>query len=124
MTFLNRVRLELLEVLEALARRGRLVLQDSLDCQELQLLLETPDQLGPLDLLVLKVKMETRAPRVIVVNQGHLACLVQLDLQAEKVYKGKRENRYFENIPKCTCLMLFSPLPYNLQAFQHRCCSV
>lgn len=87
------VQLDLLEVLEVLARRGSQVLQDSLDCLELQLLLGTLVLLGPLDLLALKVKMETRVLRVIVENQGRLACLVQLDLQAEKVYKGKRENR-------------------------------
>jgi hypothetical protein len=31
------------------------------------------------------------------VSQGSLACLVQPDLQAEKVYRGKRENRYFRS---------------------------
>jgi hypothetical protein len=109
MAFLNRVQVELLEVLEVRGRRGRRVLQDSPDCLELLLLQETLDQLGHLDLLALKVKMETRAPRVIVVNQGPLACLVLLGLLAEKVYREKRENRYLRNI-----LMLFSPIPYNL----------
>lgn len=98
MIFVNRVRLDLLEVLEVLARRESQELQDSLDFLELQLLLGTLDLLGPLDLLALKVKMETRVPRVIVVNQGSQACLVQPDLQAEKVCRGKRENRYFRSV--------------------------
>lgn len=98
MIFVNRVQLDLLEILEVLARRESQELQGSLDCLELQLLLGTLDLLEPLDLLALKVKTETRVPRVIVVNQGSLVCLVQLDLQAEKVYRGKRENRYFRSV--------------------------
>jgi hypothetical protein len=90
----DRVQLELLEVLGVLVRRESQVLQESLDCLELQLLQETLDLLGPLDLLALKVKMETRVPRVTVVKQVSLAYLAHLDFQEEKVYKGKRENRY------------------------------
>jgi hypothetical protein len=96
MTFLDRVLLEHLEVLEVLARKGRQVLQDNLDCLELQLLQGTLDPLGPLDLLALKVKMETKVAKVIVVKRGPPACLVQWDSQAEKGCKGKRGNRYLE----------------------------
>lgn len=88
-----RVLLEHLEVLEVLARRVNQVLQESLDCLELQLLQGIQDLLGHQDLLALKVKMVTRVTKVIVVNQDFLDSLAQLDFLAEKVYKAQREIR-------------------------------
>lgn len=94
MTHLNRVLLELLEVLEILAKRESQVLQESLDYLELQLLQGILDPLGHQDLLVLKVKMVKRVTKVIVVNQDFLDSLAQQDFLAEKVCKAKRENKY------------------------------
>jgi len=73
---LNRVLLELLEVLEVLARRVNQVLQETLDCLELQLLQGIQDLLGHQDLLALKAKMVTGVTKVIVVNQDFLDSLV------------------------------------------------
>jgi hypothetical protein len=121
LTFVDRVQLEPLEVLEVLARRENQVLLESLDCLELQLLQVTLDLLGPLGLLALKVKMETRVPRVIVVNQDCQDYLARLGFQAEKVYKGKRENRYrrvFKCIISCPFYIKFHFL-YNIKTSEN-----
>jgi hypothetical protein len=65
---LNRVLLELLEVLEVLARKVSKVLLESLDCLERLLQQGTLDLQGHQDLLALKEKMVTRVTKVIVVN--------------------------------------------------------
>lgn len=106
MTFVGRVQLEPLEVLEILVRRENRALQESLDCLELQLLQVTLDLLGPLGLLVLKVKMETEVLKVIVVKQVYQVCLALVGFQEEKVYRGKRENRY------CTILKCIISCPF------------
>jgi hypothetical protein len=108
LTFVDRVQLELLEVLEVLARRGNQVLQEILEYLERQLLQVTPDLLGPLDLLALKVRMGTRVPRVIVVKQECQGCLAQLGFQAEKVYKEKKGNRYCTNLEVRLILSYFT----------------
>jgi hypothetical protein len=107
LTFVGRVQLEPLEVLEVLARRENQVLQESLDSLELPLLQVTLDLLGPQGLLALKVKMVTKVLRVIVVNLDCQGYLAQLGFQAEKVYKGKRENRY-HRVFKCNISCLFN----------------